>query len=209
MIQVTVKSIINKLFQAKVSYENFEATAIADHPDQAIIKAVSWLKKEIDHYAETISGFEIVEDNSLKIFKMPIQTLGGLADHYYLSETEGLNHSIGWGPQGIELRGWVKITRQQHQRIQQFSQTAKYNIALNNCEHFANYVIYGLDISSQQSTWWKFLGSDIIQRLQPSQTVSQNLGQEISQVLNHNLILVKISKFQTEYENFLSQYPNL
>ncbi|PZV25311.1 MAG: NC domain-containing protein [Snowella sp.] len=137
---------------------------------------------------------------------MQIKELVSLADHYYLSETEGVHNSIGWGPKGIELRGIISITTEQHQRIKQFTEAVKYNIALNNCEHFANYVMYGLNLSSQQQNWWKSLGSDIIQRLQPSNSINQNIEQEIANLLNYNLAVVKISKFQKEYLDFYKTY---
>jgi hypothetical protein len=54
-------------------------------------------------------GFEVVEFSVLKILKVPIQELTGLADHYYLAETTNLYNSVGWSPSGIELRGVVKI----------------------------------------------------------------------------------------------------
>ena len=206
MIQLTCKRIINNLFEAKAIYENFEGKAIADTQEKATQKAVEWLKREIDLYSDNLSSFTIVEKNSLKIFKMQIKELVSLADHYYLSETEGVHNSIGWGPKGIELRGIISITIEQHQRIKQFTEAVKYNIALNNCEHFANYVMYGLNLSSQQQNWWKSLGSDIIQRLQPSNSINQNIEQEIANLLNYNLAIVKISKFQKEYLDFYKTY---
>ena len=206
MIQLTCKPIINNLFEAKAIYENFEGKAIADTQEKATQKAVEWLKREIDLYSDNLSSFTIVEKNSLKIFKMQIKELVSLADHYYLSETEGVHNSIGWGPKGIELRGIISITTEQHQRIKQFTEAVKYNIALNNCEHFANYVMYGLNLSSQQQNWWKSLGSDIIQRLQPSNSINQNIEQEIANLLNYNLAVVKISKFQKEYLDFYKTY---
>lgn len=206
MIQLTCKRIINNLFEAKAIYENFEGKAIADTQEKATQKAVEWLKREIDLYSDNLSSFTIVEKNSLKIFKMQIKELVSLADHYYLSETEGVHNSIGWGPKGIELRGIISITTEQHQRIKQFTEAVKYNIALNNCEHFANYVMYGLNLSSQQQNWWKSLGSDIIQRLQPSNSINQNIEQEIANLLNYNLAVVKISKFQKEYLDFYKTY---
>ena len=206
MIQLTCKRIINNLFEAKAIYENFEGKAIADTQEKATQKAIEWLKREIDLYSDNLSSFTIVEKNSLKIFKMQIKELVSLADHYYLSETEGVHNSIGWGPKGIELRGIISITTEQYQRIKQFTEAVKYNIALNNCEHFANYFMYELNLSSQQQNWWKSLGSDIIQRLQPSNSINQNIEQEIANLLNYNLAVVKISKFQKEYLDFYKTY---
>jgi hypothetical protein len=113
----------------------------------------------------------VVEFGVLKIYKMPIQGLAGFADHYYLSETPGLDYSVGWGASGIELRGVVKVTPGELDRINKFISVAKYNIAINNCEHFANYVLHGINLSSQQHTWWKCLSADIISLLQPAQSI--------------------------------------
>jgi hypothetical protein len=63
-------------------------------------------------------GFEIVEFSVLKLSKEPIQEMGGLADHYYLAETVNASNSIGWGPHGLELRGSVKVTTQELERIE-------------------------------------------------------------------------------------------
>ena len=72
--------------------------------------------------------FELVQSSILKIFKVPLKELGGFADHYYLSETVNLHDSIGWGPDGLELRGKVRITPQEFERIDRFLTVAKYNI---------------------------------------------------------------------------------
>jgi hypothetical protein len=88
---------------------------------------------------------------------MPIQENTGFVDHYYLSETLSLDDSVGWGVNGIELHGVVNVTQAELDRIKKFISAAKYNIAINNCEHFANYVLHGINLSSQQHTWWKGL----------------------------------------------------
>ncbi|HBR73302.1 MAG TPA: hypothetical protein DEA78_06165, partial [Cyanobacteria bacterium UBA11159] len=67
----------------------------------------------------------------------------------------GCYNSVGLGPTGLELRGRVKVTQPEIDRIERFMAAARYNIAINNCEHFANYVVYGLNLSSQQHVWWK------------------------------------------------------
>ena len=86
-------------------------------------------------------GFEVVESSVLKVYKVPIQELFGFADHYYLAENANLHNSVGWGPSGLELRGLVKITPQELERVERFMSVAKYSISINNCEHFANYVL--------------------------------------------------------------------
>jgi hypothetical protein len=140
----------------------------------------------------------VVESSVLKICKMPIQELAGCADHYYLSETLGLDDSVGWESSGLELQGVVNVTSEELDRINKFISAAEYNIAINNCEHFANYVLYGINLSSQQHTWWKCLSADIISILQPAQSISENynsfMSQQIVEVLNENLRQAKIDK---------------
>jgi Lecithin retinol acyltransferase len=142
--------------------------------------------------------FVVVESSALRVFKMPIQEIPGFADHYYLSETFGLDNSVGWGVRGTELQGVVSVTPEELDRINKFISAAKYNIAINNCEHFANYVLYGINLSSQQHIWWKGLSADVISLLQPAQSISENynsfLSQQIAEVLNEKLRQAKIDK---------------
>ncbi|MGI0487981.1 hypothetical protein ACN4EK_21285 [Pantanalinema rosaneae CENA516] len=150
--------------------------------------------------------FEVVESSVLRVFKVPIQELAGLADHYYLAETPGLSNSLGWGPNGLELRGVVKITSQESERVQKFMSVAQYNISVNNCEHFANYVLYGINLFSQQYTWWKCFGAEVISLLQPVQTIGGNYNsftrQQVAEVLNENLRQAKIEKANQEQIEF-------
>lgn len=143
-------------------------------------------------------GFQIVQSSVLKVFKVSIKELADLADHYYLAEAQNLYNSVGWGSRGLELRGTVRINSQQIERIENFMLAAKYDIAVNNCEHFANYVLHGINLSSQQYIWWKYLGSETIRLLQPVQSVNQNLSsymnQQIAEVLAANLKQAKIEK---------------
>jgi Lecithin retinol acyltransferase len=96
------------------------------------------------------------------------------------------------------LYGVVNVTPEEFDRINKFISAAKYNIVINNCEHFANYVLHGINLSSQQHTWWKCLSADVISLLQPAQSVSGNynsfLSQQIAEVLNENLRQSKIDK---------------
>ena len=142
--------------------------------------------------------FVVIESSVLRICKTPIQELAGFVDHYYLSETLGIDDSVGWGANGIELHGVVNVTPEEFDRINKFISAAKYNIAINNCEHFANYVLHGINLSSQQHNWWKCLSADVISLLQPAQSVSENynsfLSQQIAEVLNENLRQAKIDK---------------
>lgn len=134
----------------------------------------------------------------LKIRKIPIKELVGFADHYYLSETPGLDHSVGWGSNGLELHGVVSVIPEELDRINKFISATKYNIAINNCEHFANYVLHGINLSSQRQTWWKGLSADIISFLQPAQSISENynsfMSQQIAEVLKENLRQATIDK---------------
>lgn len=143
-------------------------------------------------------AFLSVDRSVLKVFKIPITVSLGLADHYYLSKTKGLSHSLGWGPTGIELQGEVKVTQEELKRVEQFMMVAKYNIAINNCEHFANYVLYGINISTQQHVWWKELSAEVISSLLPVNSKCKNLDQAVghlaANILNENLRLAKIER---------------
>jgi hypothetical protein len=151
-------------------------------------------------------GFEVVESSVLKVCKVPIQELAGFADHYYLAENANLYNSVGWGTSGLELRGLVRITPQELERVERFMLVAKYSIAVSNCEHFANYVFYGINLSSQQHTWWKCLGAEVISLLQPVQGVGDNynsfMSQQIAEVLNENLRQAKIERTNRERIKF-------
>ncbi len=141
-------------------------------------------------------GFEIASSSVLKIFKAVILT--GLADHYYLAEYTDSPNSLGWGPNGLELKGSVRVTAEELERIERFISAAQYSLEIHNCEHFANYVLYSIDFSSQQHLWWKFLGSSILSQLQPVQSVRSNynsiMGQQISDFLKENLRQAKIQQ---------------
>jgi hypothetical protein len=151
-------------------------------------------------------NFELVELSVLEVCKVCIHELAGLADHYFLSEFNSLNNSVGWGPTGLELRGKVRITSQEMKRIERFIEVARYNISINNCEHFANYVLHGLNFSSQQHVWWKSLGASVISYLQPTQSASENyhehMRKQIAEVLNENLRQAKIERANRERIEF-------
>jgi hypothetical protein len=120
----------------------------------------------------------------------------GLDDTYYLYETIRLDNSVSWGTSELKLHGIV--TPKEFDRINKFISAAKYNIAINNCEHFANYVLHGINLSSQQHTWWKCLSADIISLLQPAQSISENynsfMSQQIAEVLSESLRQAKIDQ---------------
>jgi len=150
--------------------------------------------------------FELVESSVLGIYKIPIHNLAGLADHYFLSEINSLYNSVGWGSRGLDLRGKVRITAKEMERIEKFMAAAKYNVLVNNCEHFANYVLHGLNLSSQQHLWRKNLGANVISLLQPIQSISENyhshISSQISTVLNENLRQAKIERANHEHIRF-------
>ena len=147
-------------------------------------------------------GLEVVDISVLRVCKIKIAVLAGLADHYFLSEHNNLDHSVGWGLAGLEVRGRVRVTKKEQQRIERFVAAARYDIAMNNCEHFANYVAHGLALSTQQHTWWKDLSAKTIRMLQPSQDTNSNIsdaiGREVADVLNENLRQAKVRKANQE-----------
>ncbi|VEP18452.1 conserved hypothetical protein [Hyella patelloides LEGE 07179] len=102
----------------------------------------------------------------------------------------------------------MKITLQEKERIEKFMTAAKYSIALHNCEHFANYVLYGLNLSSQHNLWWKSLGANVIYYLQPTQSTKENcqnyMRQQIADILNDNLRKAKIEKANRKHLEFWS-----
>jgi hypothetical protein len=90
--------------------------------------------------------------------------------------------------------------------IEIFMSAAQYSMAVNNCEHFANYVLYGINFSSQRHLWWKCLGAEIISLLQPVQSVRENyndfIGEQTSEILNENLRQARINKANKERIEF-------
>jgi len=57
-------------------------------------------------------SFELVESSVLKVCKICIHELAGLAARYFLSEFGSLENSVGWGSTGLELREKVRVTSQ-------------------------------------------------------------------------------------------------
>jgi len=151
----------------------------------------------------------IVPDSVLTVHKSPITTLAGLADHYYLSETPGLENSLGWGAKGLEIRGTTRITEAEVARVEEFLNAHRYNINAHNCEHFANYVLYGLPLSSQQNTPHKNLGSFLLSLIQPAQSIRENrneiIRQQTADILNENLRQAKIKRANEERIRFWAE----
>ena len=139
--------------------------------------------------------FILVEQSVLGIQK---SSLTGIIDHYYLSENQDFNHSIGWGSGGLEVRGRVRVTTKEIARVEQFVAASAYNVAVNNCEHFANYVLHGINVSSQVDHWWKNLGAEVFAILQPTQSkrdnVSDYIGHQVAGIFEENLKQARIMR---------------
>lgn len=199
-IKLVVKPIINHLFWAEMRWGKVQATAIGETEVYAIQRAAQRLKNELDKSVRCKNNFEIVEMSRIKIFRTPIPSTLGFAEHYYLSESPGLENSVGWGSKGLELQGKVRVTQQQLERISRFNITARYNIEVNNCEHFANYVYYGLNFSTQQQVWWQELGAKIIRQLQQKSNITDNILHLVGNHLDANLTQVKIENAKKQID---------
>ncbi len=76
-MELTTKSIVNGLFEAKIVYEKLEVTAIGQTRDEATKNALGWLRRELEMLAkspENIEDFELQanalnEKQSLLILK--------------------------------------------------------------------------------------------------------------------------------------------
>ena len=208
-IKSTVQPIINNLYEAKVVYEKWQITGIAETSKDAEKKVLKLLKREVEIHYEQLEqskgALELVDKEVLKVFKMPISQLANAAEHYFLSETPNLDNSIGWGPNGLELLGKVRVTKKQLERITEFTEDPRfdgYKISKNNCEHFANYVYCGLHYSSQQEeNGLKNIASKAIEYVQPTQSLAEIINQNISDCLQNNLRKAKLESFYDEYCN--------
>jgi hypothetical protein len=157
-------------------------------------------------------SLKIVKFSVLQIYKTPIKNLVGLANHYYLAEVPdpNLHNSLGWGRNGIEIQGKVRITRPEFERLERFLSASKYSVSLHNCEHFANYVLYGIKLCSQKDIFWKSLGADILEilnvGLDGSQSKRENynsfINQQIAQIFAENLRQAKIERANQERIEF-------
>lgn len=65
-------------------------------------------------------------------------------------------------------------------------------------KHFANYVLYGINLSTQQYVCWKELSPEAIISLLPVNSKSKNIdrvvGQLTADILNENLKAAKIER---------------
>jgi hypothetical protein len=153
-------------------------------------------------------GFVIVEKSVLTIWKKPIpQALGG-ADHFYLASSKTGINTLGWGPLGIELTGIVQITAKELQRVEKFIKASKYSISVHNCEHFANYVLHGINHSRQMYNSFKQMGANVVEMLQPVNSASANYSDAVAKQaayrLNQQLRKVKIDRANAARVEFWS-----
>ncbi|MDM7954578.1 MAG: hypothetical protein QUV07_15365 [Cyanobium sp. CZS 25K] len=151
-------------------------------------------------------GLKIVSKSVLSVHKKRIPIAFGFADHYFLAVSKYGHDTLGWGRAGIELSGEVKITRAELQRVERFLEAASYSISVHNCEHFANYVLYGINHSSQMYTFFKCIGADIVSLLQPTQAASENysdaFARQVAYRLNEQLRNSKIERANRERVEF-------
>ena len=151
-------------------------------------------------------GFEIVKTSVLILCKKSIPQAFGGAFHYYLSSSKTGRDTLGWGPLGIELTGVVKVTAKELERIEKFIKASPYSISVNNCEHFANYVLNGISHSSQMHNSLKQMGANAVAILQPVKSASVNYSDavvnQIAYKLNQQLHQVKVARANAERIEF-------
>lgn len=101
-MKLKIKSIINGLFEAKISYEKFEVTAIGQTKDEAVKNALKWLKREIEmssqvnnFQAEKYQDFDI--DTLAKELdeKQPLYVLKGEEWKRLEKEVQIMAHEVG------------------------------------------------------------------------------------------------------------------
>jgi hypothetical protein len=151
-------------------------------------------------------GFEIVEKSVLTLCKKQIPQAFGGADHFYLSSSKTGRDALGWGTRGIEVTGVVKVTAEELDRIEKFIEASPYSASVNNCEHFANYVLHGISYSSQMHNSLKQMGAKAIEILQPVKSASANysdaVAKQIAYKLNQQLRQVKVDRANAERVEF-------
>ena len=152
--------------------------------------------------------FVVVGESVLTVFKKPIpQALGG-ADHFYLASTKNARDTLGWGPQGIELVGTVRVTALEIERVEKFMKASKYSISVHNCEHFANYVLHGISHSRQMYNSFKQMGAKVVEMLRPVQSASENysetVAKQVAYRLNEHLRMARIDRANSRRVEFWS-----
>ncbi len=119
---------------------------------------------------------------TVSIYSMKIEVTAGIARHYFLSSDGTFTNSIGWGPNGIEIKGkGADLTPEQEQRVRDYPQQfGPYSISTNNCEMFAWYVVTGKRFSGQtQEPIPTAISAHVISKVQP---VSSLRGMEFLQM---------------------------
>lgn len=151
-------------------------------------------------------GFVLVEKSVLTICKKQIPQAFGAANHFYLVSARAGSGTLGWGPQGIELTGVVQVTAKELERVGKFIKASKYSISVHNCEHFANYVLYGINHSRQMYELFKQMGAYVVGVLQPVNSSSSNYSdaaaRQAAYRLNEQLRKVKIDRVNSERVEF-------
>lgn len=149
---------------------------------------------------------KVVETSVLSVWKSRIPIALGLADHYYLATSISSPNTLGWGPKGLELKGSVQVTAVELERIERFIRAERYLISTHNCEHFANYVLHGINHSTQMYTHFKRLGAEVVALLQPTHGKAENYSEAVSQqaasCLNRGLIQARIERAIQDRRNF-------
>lgn len=154
-------------------------------------------------------SFVLVEKSVLRICRFPLKESLFLADHYYLSESGDFSRSLGWGRRGLEIHGRVRVTDKEKERVERFVVAARYSIAANNCEHFANFVKHGLSMSGQVDSWWMRLGAEAVAILQSTQAKRDNFSdyvcRQVSDLFEEDLRQARIARANKERQDFWSQ----
>ena len=132
-------------------------------------------------------GFEIVDKSVLAIFKKPIYSALGMADHFYLASSKTASGSLEWGPLGIELTGVIRVTAKELERVEIFIKASKYCVSTHNCEHFVNYVLHGMNYSAQMHNSYKQMGALAVKILQPAKSSSANYADAMAKQLAYRI----------------------
>ncbi len=93
-MELKIKPIVNGLFQATITLEEFEATAVGHTKDEATKKALKWLKREIEISCKAEISVTENDDNDLEDIEDTFD-----ADEQKLHSGEFLNDEA-W--QGLE-----------------------------------------------------------------------------------------------------------
>lgn len=153
-------------------------------------------------------GFEIVDKSVLAICKKPIHSAFGMVDHFYLASSKTASGSLEWGPFGIQLTGAIQVTAKELERVEKFIEASKYCVSAHKCEHFANYVLHGINYSAQMHNSFKQMGALAIKILQPAKSSSANytdaMAKQLAYRINIQIRMNKINQANAERIEFWS-----